>query len=78
MMTCAPITTKGFVLDWVNATGLNYVPELGAKPVEGETFLKYAYGQSIMFEDNTTYAYSNLSFIVSVAWNHPVDIYKLE
>jgi hypothetical protein len=78
VMTCAPIATNGFVSEWVNATELNYVPGLGVQPVESETFLKYGYGQGIPFEDNTTFAYSNLSFVASVGWNYPFEIYKLE
>jgi hypothetical protein len=78
VMTCAPITTEGHVSGYVTASRLNFVPGLGNVPYEGETFRKYAYGQSFIFEDNSTFAFSNLSWGVSPGYNYPFEIYHLE
>lgn len=76
IMTCAPITTEGHVSGYVDT--LNYTEGYGTAPFEDETFLKYSYGQSVLFNDNTTFAYSNLSWGVSVGYFFPFKIYELE
>lgn len=65
VMTCAPVTTTGYVSnDYVNGSGLNQT-ELGDFETSGyqaAKFLKYSYGQSVLFDANTTYAYNDDSF----------------
>jgi hypothetical protein len=75
--TCAPIKTKGHVSGYVGQDELNYTAGDGGW-TEGETFLKYAYGQSGLFGDNTTYAYSNYTFSEQVGYWVQADIFKLE
>ena len=76
VMTCAPITTEGYVSGYVDAAHLNASEDIG--PAEGETFRKYAYGQSLVYADNTTFAYSNLSFQYSIDYGASYEIYKIE
>lgn len=78
--TCAPIKTDGYVSGFVNVSDLsvaddyyyNYVPH------DGEMWQKYAYGQSLAFIDNTTFAFSNYSSTESLAPGISPTIYKLE
>ncbi|KPI44889.1 uncharacterized protein AB675_2328 [Cyphellophora attinorum] len=75
--TCAPITTEGHVSNWVNATEAGFTIDDGGW-MDGETLLKYAYGQNYLFSNNTTFAYSNYTwgFLVGY-WSEP-NIYKLD
>ena len=76
VMTCAPITTDGHVSDYVDSADLNLTIDLGF--ATGETFRKYEYGPGLWFPDNTTFAYSNLSFQYSVGYGDAYEIYKIE
>lgn len=78
VMTCAPITTDGYMSGYVNATNLNITDDYASTLYEGDMWLKYAYGQSLLFNDNTTYAYSNFSFDLSQGFWLPYRIYDLE
>ena len=77
VMACAPITTEGFVSGYVDSGELAMAAESGGF-YEHETFLKYSYGQGTLFTDNTTYAFSNLSWGYSAGWNLPFRIYDIE
>ena len=66
VLTCAPIQTEGHVSGPVDAAGLNYTYFTGFNATDDpflwfpdEKFTKYAYGQNSLFDDNTTYAYSD-------------------
>lgn len=78
VMTCAPITTKGYVAGYFNASEMNETAGLGDTAYTDETFLTYSYGQGVFFTDNTTYAFSNYSFDYSVGYWLPFRIYDLE
>lgn len=79
VMTCAPITTEGYVSGYFNSSDMGFAVDSATyKPLDGETFLKYTYGPSGFFSDNTTYAYSNFSFPELVGWNTPSPVFETE
>lgn len=76
--TCAPIATEGYVSDYVDVTGLNLSEDATQVTFEGETWLKYMYGNTYYFKDNTTFAYSNFTWGASYGPTSGMDIYRLE
>ena len=80
VLTCAPITTDGYVSDYVNSTGLNASEDALTQQstFDGETFLKYNYGQNGYFNDNTTFAYSNFTWGASYAPQSGAEFYRVE
>lgn len=79
VLTCAPITTEGYVSGYVNVTELdiNY-DNAQQNTFEGETWLKYMYGNNYYFNGNTTFAYSNFTWGASFGPTSGNDIYRLE
>lgn len=78
VLTCAPIKTDGYVTDWVNNTELNQTADADQNVYDGDTYLKYQYGQSYAFNDNTTYAYANFTWGSAFAPQSDLDTYKVE
>lgn len=76
--SCAPIKTDGYVTDYVDELDLTEYAKVDHNPIEGESWLKYTYGQSYYFNDNTTFAYSNFTWGASYGTSAIFDIYKLE
>lgn len=76
VMTCAPIKTDGYVTDYVSELDLS--ENADQVVLEGDTWLKYTYGGSYYFNDNTTYAYSNFSWGSPFAVSAGIDIYQVE
>lgn len=77
VMSCAPITTDGYVTDWVNVTGLNQTDDADQSVLDGDAWRKYTYGQSYYFNDNTTFAYSNFTWGASFSVKSGLDIYRV-
>lgn len=78
VMTCAPITTEGYVSGYVNISELNIKPDFAIGIADGDAWLKYSYGQNVVFTDNTTFAFSNLSWDYSQGYWLPYRMFDLE
>lgn len=77
VVTCAPITTEGYVSGWVNDS--TFAPDiLNDLGYVGEIFLRYTYGQNNMFSDNTTFAYNKLSWSSSLGSGIVPSLYQLK
>lgn len=77
VMSCAPITTDGYILDTVNISSLNYT-DTSLDGYEDMRFIPYAYGENTLIGGNVTYAFSNYSWIYSEGWNLLFRSYDLE
>jgi hypothetical protein len=78
VMTCAPITTDGFVSNWTNGTDLVVAPGWGGV-FEGEKCLTFHYRMDIAeFNDSTTFAFRGYAYDPPQGDNPAISSYSLE
>jgi hypothetical protein len=78
VMTCAPVTTDGYVSPYVDFADLNSTDDAGWISHPSERYLKYSSGLDSLFNDNTTFAWAEYTWDISFGFWSEIAIYKLE